>query len=328
MIDLPDDLENLKGQQAAPVDLPARRESFSKPEGYRPGLKLVNAIKVALLLRKPLLVTGRPGAGKTELGHYLAWKMRLSAEEEANPYAYQFNAKSSSIARDLFYNYDAIGHYRAKGAIRPFLTFNALGIAMLRCAKPTAELKKHLPEFAGVTGKQSVVVIDEIDKAPRDFPNDLLNEIDKSYFQIAELENLKVEADRVKAPILVITSNSEKGLPAAFLRRCVYYDIEPHSDQELKEIVSRRLTEFADLEGALLESAVKKFGELAREDSGMNHKPGTAELLDWLAALLGRGADVKADLKAQQARVNETYAALVKSQNDRAAAKKILGVTE
>ena len=332
MANLPEDLENLKGQPAALVELTTRREALSRPEGYKPDAKLVDAIKVALLLRKPLLVTGRPGTGKTELGHYLAWKMGLSAGEGVHRYAYQFDSKSNSIARDLFYTYDAIGHYRAGGEIRPFLSFNALGRALLRCARPTDELKELLPEFdtskPGHVARQSVVVIDEIDKAPRDFPNDLLNEIDRSYFHIQELKNLKVEADRVKAPILVITSNSEKNLPAAFLRRCVYYDIEPHSEKELREIVSIRLTEFADANGALLKSAVEKFGLLAREDSGMKHKPGTAELLDWLAALLGRGAQLDVELNKQGELMKATYAALVKSQEDRAVAKKILEETE
>ncbi len=229
--------------------------------------------------------------------------MQLAAKEEANRYAYQFNAKSNSLARDLFYSYGAIGHYRARGSIRPFLAFKCTGDCNAPLREAHGGSEKYLPEFHNPEPKQSVVVIDEIDKAPRDFPNDLLNEIDKSYFHVAELENLKVEADPVKAPILVITSNSEKNLPAAFLCRCVFYDIEPHSDQELKEIVSRCLNEFANIEGALLKSAIAKFGELAREDSGMDHKPGTAELLDWLATLLGRGADVDAELSAQQSRV-------------------------
>jgi MoxR-like ATPase len=317
---LPDDLENETEKPAAQVVLPSPRTKLTNPEHYKPGLGLVDAIKVALLVRKALLLTGRPGTGKTELGHYLAWKMQLKA--------YQFDAKSTSIAKDLFYYYDAIGHFRSgDGEIRPYLTFHALGKAILECATPTDELKKLLPEFSSSEPKQAVVVIDEIDKAPRDFPNDLLNEVDKKYFHIPELKNLKVEADQNKAPILVITSNSEQNLPAAFLRRCIYYDIEFPKDGALRSIVSKRIKELPDSEGTLVVSAVESFSKLANSDSGMKSPPGTAELLDWIIALLGSGATASTDLRKDKHLVKATYQALVKTQDDRLTAKQLLALS-
>jgi len=293
------------------------RESLNRPEGYLPGPDLEDAIQVALLLRKPLLLTGRPGTGKTELGRYLASAMNLPHEK--------FVAKSNSIARDLFYTYDAIGHFRSAGGdVKPFLTFNGLGRAFLNCAKPTDDLMAVLPERIPGEPKQSVVVIDEIDKAPRDFPNDLLNEIDLKYFHIPELRNVKVEALEDKAPILVITSNSEKNLPDAFLRRCVYYDIPFPGERELKRIVSRRLVELADAEAPLLQAAVGKFLLLAGDSSPMQHKPGTAELLDWIAALLESGA--KADVEPDMELIRKTYTAMVKRRDDDDAARQSLGL--
>jgi MoxR-like ATPase len=329
MVILPDDLENKTGEQARPVKLNPRRKTRSKPEGYKPDPGLVDAIKVALLIRKPLLLTGRPGTGKTELGHYLAWKMQLPA--------FQFDAKSTSVSRDLYYTYDAIQHLKAGGKIQPYLRFQALGKAIQRCAKYTDDLKALLPEFITLKPKQSVVVIDEIDKTPRDFPNDLLNEIDQDYFHIPELENLNIEADPEMAPILVITSNSEKNLPAAFLRRCVYYNIPDPKPEQLRTILSGRIAElstedgpvpegFATSDSRLVTSAVTLFGRLTNNESGMKLRPGTAELLDWMLALIGLGVTSETDLGERSDLVGKSYQTMVKTQDDLDTAKRILGV--
>jgi MoxR-like ATPase len=241
--------------------------------------------------------------------------------------ACQFNAKSSSTARDPFYTYDAIGHYRAGGGVLPFLTFNALGTAILECAVATDELRMLVPGLIPAKPRQSVVVIDEIDKAPRDFPNDLLNEIDKKYFHIPELKNVRIEASKAESPILIITSNSEKNLPGAFLRRCIYYDIPFPKPDELRLIVSRRIEEFADANGPLLTSAVNRFSSLAEDSAGMKHPPGTAELLDWMLALVRRGAKPDQDLSQQEQLVEQTFTALVKSQDDAGTAQQLLGLS-
>jgi MoxR-like ATPase len=317
---LPDDLENQTEAPSDPITLLTPRKRFSNCEGYKPDRGLVDAIKVALLLRKPLLLTGRPGTGKTELGHYLGWKLQLPV--------YQFDSKSSSIARDLFYVYDAIGHYRASGDIQRFITFNALGRAILNCAIQTEEFKEcladHIPDKPG----QSVVVIDEVDKTPRDFPNDLLNEIDNNYFRIPELKNLKISADPDLAPVVVITSNSEKNLPGAFLRRCVYYNVPFPKEDELRAIVSRRVVEFSDSEGTLLKDMTARFYKIAAEDAGLKHPPGTSELLDWALALVRRDARIDADFSVQEQLLRETVGALVKSEEDIVPAKRLLQVKD
>ena len=317
---LPQDLENDTAKPGEPVTLLQPRKRFSECEGYKPDRGLVDAIKVALLLRKPLLLTGRPGTGKTELGHYLGWKMHLPV--------YQFDSKSNSVARDLFYVYDAIRHFRAGGDIQPFLTFNALGLAILNCARQTPELVRDLPDCVAKKPTQSVVVIDEVDKTPRDFPNDLLNEIDNNYFRIPELRNLKVEAEPELAPVVIVTSNSEKNLPGAFLRRCVYYNVPFPKETELRAIVSRRVAEFSNSEGMLLKDMVDRFSAVAAEESGLKHPPGTSELLDWALALVRRDANTDANLSMQKQLLKETVGALVKSEDDLAPAKKLLGIDE
>ena len=342
-------MENKTRNPVASPDLPTPKLKYSHPAGYRPGDDLVAAVKVALLLRKPLLLTGRPGTGKTELGHYLAWKMGYEV--------FQFDAKSTSIARDLFYVYDAIGHYRA-GAdadIQDFLSFQALGTAILRCADrsgPSEENLKSESEEArkrrhihdairgrilkdfGSTAQQSVVVIDEVDKAPRDFPNDLLNEIDKWYFHIPEWRNVKIQAIREKTPILVITSNSEKNLPAAFLRRCVYCDIAFPKKEQLQDILSARLDELGAAQSAppvtlLGESAAVMFSSLAEETSGLKQPPGTAEFIDWVRAMVFSGANANTDLRKDPnaaGLMKATIHCLVKSMEDTKRVKELLGI--
>jgi MoxR-like ATPase len=315
---VPDDLLNQTETPSKPVKLFAPPKKFSDFEGYKPDKGLVDAIEVALLLRKPLVLTGRPGTGKTELGHYLGWKMNLPV--------YQFDAKSTSVARDLFYVYDAIRHFRAGGDIQPFLTFTAMGQAILDCANKTPEVVLALPKHLRDEPRRSVVVIDEVDKTPRDFPNDILNEIDNNCFRIPELANLEVRADLEWAPVVVITSNSEKNLPAAFLRRCVYYHVPVPEGEELKKIVSRRVAEFASPDGELLKDMVARFELVAGKDSTLRHPPSTSELLDWARALIRRGAQVDRNFSGQAKLLKETLGALIKSDEDLVPAKELLQV--
>lgn len=322
---LPEDLENKTGKPQKIERLPSRRRFQLRDEaGYQPDDNLVHAIRVALLLRKPLLVTGAPGTGKTDLGRYLAWKMGLNY--------FQYDSKSNSVSRDLYYHYDSLGRFQA-GQVgrsieaRQFLRFEALGEAILRSVATKdldPRVRELLPDgFDNPEARQSVVIIDEIDKAPRDFPNDLLNELEHNYFRIPELGISQIRAGEGYEPVVVVTSNSERNLPAPFLRRCVYYNIEFPSPGRLKDIVAKRITE-VQVDSEMLKSALDLF-LLLRRSTGFTKVPATAELLDWVLALSGLDADSGKSLKAQKARIVETMPALIKHEADRAVA---MGVVE
>ncbi len=306
------------------VPLPPRRKEQFDPAGYLPDPGLADALRVALILRRPLLLTGEPGTGKTDCARYLAWKLRYGVEPNYEPLV--FEAKSTSEATDLFYTYDTLARFQAKQTgeerIDPldYIHYNALGEAILQAYPANA------PEIRGCVPKdgwqhrgplQSVVLIDEIDKAPRDFPNDLLNEIDRSYFKIRELNNRKIDAPADKLPFLIVTSNSEKNLPAAFLRRCIYYDIPfPQEDKRLEQIVASRLGEFRDLESPLLAEGIQFFRYLREGEAGLQKLPATAELLDWLVYLTQRGADLKKGLRQQESLVKPSLVTLLKHEQD------------
>ena len=323
MSQLPTDLKNRTRKPSGSVQLPlSRKLDLRDASGYQPDDDLVDAIKVALLLRKPLLVTGEPGTGKTDLGRYLAWKTGFLF--------FQFEAKSNSVSRDLFYHYDSLARFQAAQSggqtdARSFLRFNALGEAILQSLTP-AQLDENvrglLPtDFVHQGPRQSVVVVDEIDKASRDFPNDLLNELEHNFFRVAELGLDRIRAAEGLEPVILVTSNSEKNLPAPFLRRCVYYNIEfPKDNSRLRDIVASRIGEFRAESTPLLDSALELFTLLRRDSVGLTKKPATAELLDWMLALLALNADVNSPLQKQSEMVKATLPALIKHGADRSAA--------
>jgi MoxR-like ATPase len=162
-----------------------------------------------------------------------------------------------------------------------------------------------------------VVLIDEIDKAQRDFPNDILNEIEGMYFKIPELDNVKIEADKAMRPVLVLTSNSEKHLPAAFLRRCVYYHIPFPDNNRLTAIIERRFGK-----PAFLAQALDIFNQL--RNSGLQKKPATAELLDWLQVLTKLYPEQKISLTQNKQALKNTLSVLVKTQEDREIAYQLI----
>lgn len=304
-----------KVRSPLPAQLSRTRRGEWKPDGYLPDDGLADAIRVALILRKPLLLTGEPGTGKTECAAYLAWKLGYGER-------LIFEAKSNSEARDLFYTYDTLGRFHAKDGdnakpdARNFIHYNALGEAILQ-TREGREVAGVLPPdgWSHRGPAQSVVLIDEIDKAPRDFPNDLLNEIDRLYFKIPELRNEVVRASEGFEPVLVITSNSEKNLPAAFLRRCVYYHI-PFPEGRLEEIVASRLHEFEPGGSALLRDAIGFFMYLRSAPAGVEKAPATAELLDWLLYLTQRGASLTLGLREQAELVEPSLVTLLKHERD------------
>ena len=294
------------------------------PSGYIPNENLVEAVNVALLLDQPLLLTGEPGTGKTQLAYSVAWQ--LSRQKQLNVLSdkvEKFETKSTSTARDLFYTFDTIGRFQAATGgdnvnNADYITFNALGRAILN-ALPKDKVKDIVPrDFTHAGPTRSVVLIDEIDKAPRDFPNDLLNEIAEMYFKIPELGNVKVggKADlKELRPIVIITSNSERNLPDPFLRRCVYYDISFPEPNELSEILLKRLPQLNGGDQGLSADAMAYFFRLRKEQL-VRRKISPAELIQWLTFMLARGAAEDLPLKASADVALEGLASLTKDPVD------------
>jgi MoxR-like ATPase len=235
---------------------------------YLPSDSLKNAVNLAIFLEKrPLLLKGEPGCGKTRLAEAVAYELGLPYEP--------WYIKSTTRAKDGLYSYDAVRRLhdaqltrvgtKSKSKIEDLDNYIKMG-ALGRAFK---------------NEQRAVVLIDEIDKADIDFPNDLLRELDEQKFTIDET------GEEVKAnypPIVFITSNDEKDLPDAFLRRCLFHYIEFPTNSELIEIVNAH---FAASPKGLVEKAVERFEELRgkMEKGKSGKKPSTSELLDWFAVL-------------------------------------------
>jgi MoxR-like ATPase len=223
---------------------------------------LRDIVNAAIVLQRPLLLKGEPGTGKTELAQVIAEDLGLRL--------IRWNIKSTSKASDGLYVYDTVQrlndsrfHDKDVSDIRQYIKLGKLGEAL--CS----------PE-------QVVLLIDEIDKADLEFPNDLLYELDQMSFDIVETgEHFRAR----HRPIVVITSNSEKELPDAFLRRCLFHYIE-FPDPPMMEKISR--VHFPDLRQKLLSHIVAKF-YMIRQKYDLKKRPSTCELLDWTQAILAAG---------------------------------------
>ena len=253
------------------------------PETYILSEKLAAAIKVAMTLGVPLLVTGEPGTGKPRLAYRVAHDLHAQdARFDKEPLI--FNIKTTSAAQDLFYTYDALRHFHDAGIAKAsaenapdasaYITKQALGKAIDDTHK----------------GKNSVVLIDEIDKAPRDFTNDILNEIENYEYDIKELpeqppiQKYKKE-DKDNKPdnpkiVVIMTSNSEKNLPEAFLRRVVFFHITFPDTSKLTEIVRKQLGDESKYTNTAF---IQHFQEVRK--AILRKKPATDELLKWLYIL-------------------------------------------
>jgi MoxR-like ATPase len=282
------------------------------PAGYLADEGLRDAVNVALALGQPLLVTGEPGTGKTQLAASLAYELGL-------PSPLVFHTKTTSTARDLFYRYDALGHFhdaqfrKEEARAEDYIAYEALGLAILLSMPPpdaNPSLPAHLRDLGPV---RSVVLVDEIDKAPRDLPNDVLNEIDNMSFTVRETGRT-FSADQSYRPIVVLTSNSEKNLPDAFLRRCVFYHIAFPDRARLAKIVRRRLRLDSSFTPQMLEHALEHFEKI--RDLTLKKKPATAELLAWLKILDRRRIDVGSLQRGEAEALTFTYAILSKSKED------------
>ncbi len=265
------------------------------PIDYVAEPRLLKAVEAAIALGKPLLVSGEPGTGKSRLANFVASQLALQTGSHENGFLadpYVFNTKSTSAACDLFYTYDAVGHFRTKtdAPVDTFIELKALGLAIAQTHglqalqnQPLGKIKNIHQVQMAAQPKSSVVLIDEIDKAPREFPNDILYEIEQNRFEIKELNQQLGLAKNKSRIIVIMTSNSEKNLPNAFLRRCVFYHI-PFPDKEmLKKIALARLKLGIDNQNTSLEKLIDIFNRI--RSVTVNKKPSTSEFLDWLNLL-------------------------------------------
>lgn len=265
-------------------------QRFNGSQEYVASDALMMAVNAAITLEKPLLIKGEPGTGKTMLAEQVA--AALDA-----PF-YQWHVKSTTKAQQGLYEYDAVSRLRD----------SQLGDDRVHDISNYIVKGKLWQAFEGE--KRAVLLIDEIDKADVEFPNDLLQELDKMEFYVHELSQTIAAKQR---PIVIITSNNEKELPDPFLRRCFFHFIDFPDKETLTQIVD---VHFPNLKKELLEEALKSFFTV-REMPGLKKKPSTSELLDWLKLLLAEDIDpaVLRDKDLKRA-IPPLHGALVKNEQD------------
>jgi MoxR-like ATPase len=262
---------------------------FGSTDTYVASDDLAIAVNAAVTLQRPLLVKGEPGTGKTELARQVAGALGLPLLE--------WHVKSTTKAQQGLYEYDAVSRLRD----------SQLGEARVHEVRNYIRKGKLWQAFEAEG--RVVLLIDEIDKADIEFPNDLLQELDRMEFHVYET------GETVKArhrPVVIITSNNEKELPDAFLRRCFFHYIRFPDADTLAAIVR---VHFPDIKDQLLTAALTQFYEL-REVPGLKKKPSTSEVLDWLRLLLAEDLapeDLRKDVKNALPRL---HGALLKNEQD------------
>ncbi|MDF1801263.1 MoxR family ATPase [Thalassovita sp.] len=262
---------------------------FQGTDAYVATDDLKVAVNAAVTLERPLLVKGEPGTGKTELARQVAQALGLTMIE--------WNIKSTTKAQQGLYEYDAVSRLRD----------SQLGEERVHDVKNYIKKGKLWQAFEA--GEKVVLLIDEVDKADIEFPNDLLQELDKMEFHVYETgETIKAQV----RPIVIITSNNEKELPDAFLRRCFFHYIRFPEPEVMKQIVE---VHHPDIKQKLLTTALTQFYEL-RETAGLKKKPSTSEVLDWLKLLLAEDMTPE-DLKRDGANaLPKLHGALLKNEQD------------
>ncbi len=246
-------------------------ERFSGTSTYITSPELRHSVNVSAAIERPLLIKGEPGTGKTLLAHAVA--------EDLGMELVTWNVKSTSKAVDGLYVYDTVQRLQDSrfgdkdvSDIRQYIKLGPLGRAL-------------------TASETKVLLIDEIDKADLEFPNDLLHELDVMEFTIAETGDVHTASHR---PIVIITSNAEKELPDAFLRRCVFHYIQFPERDLMAKIVK---VHHPDINKKLLKQCLEKFYWL-RELNGLRKRPSTSELIDWIGALIAAG--ISADVVAKE----------------------------
>ncbi|ASD68012.1 MULTISPECIES: AAA family ATPase [Pseudoalteromonas] len=270
---------------------------FKGTDQYIATSALQQAVNAAIVLEKPLLIKGEPGTGKTLLAEELA----KSLDTEL----IQWHIKSTTKAQQGLYEYDAVSRLRDSQLGDPRV--NDVGNYIIK--------GKLWQAFTAT--KRPVLLIDEIDKADIEFPNDLLLELDKMEFHVYETnEQIKAKV----RPIVIITSNNEKELPDAFLRRCFFHYIDFPSKEEMQQIVD---VHFPHIKANLVQRALESFFQL-RDTPNLKKKPSTSELLDWLKLLLAE--DISPDAlhdKSNQGGLMPLFGALLKNEQDVSLVEKL-----
>ena len=262
---------------------------FSGTKAYVATDDLTVAVNASVVLERPLLVKGEPGTGKTELARQVAQALGLELIE--------WHIKSTTKAQQGLYEYDAVSRLRD----------SQLGEARVHDVRNYIKPGRLWQAFTAE--RKTVLLIDEVDKADIEFPNDLLQELDRMEFQVHETGETITASHR---PIVIITSNNEKELPDAFLRRCFFHYIRFPDMETMRRIVE---VHHPGIKERLLATALSQFFEL-RETPGLKKKPSTSEVLDWLKLLLAE------DLSAEDLKLDgnnalpKMHGALLKNEQD------------
>ncbi|MEE2954882.1 MAG: MoxR family ATPase [Pseudomonadota bacterium] len=262
---------------------------FTGTKNYVTTNDLNMAVNAAVTLERPLLVKGEPGTGKTLLAVEVSQSLKMPL--------FEWHIKSTTKALHGLYEYDAVSRLRDS-------QLGEEGVANIRNYIDRGPLWR-----AFENEQQSVVLIDEIDKADIEFPNDLLQELDRMEFYVYETQETIKAKHR---PIVIITSNNEKELPDAFLRRCFFHYIRFPENETMEKIVK---VHFPDIKKNLLKEALEVFYSL-RTVNGIKKKPSTSELLDWIKLLLVEDIDAKAVKSDSNNAIPQLYGALLKNEQD------------
>jgi MoxR-like ATPase len=285
-------------------------EQLPNPMNFIPDDNLKDIVNLALSLKKPLLITGEPGVGKSMIAHRIAFDLH------SRPLIFYF--KSSSKVQDIFYSFDVVGNFFSKEPIPPEsqIQLGAMGLAILL----TLDKETAMPFFAeywqGIGSKQSVVLLEGVDKAPRDILVDVFNEIQTMEFSIKEI-NKRFKADQRFKPIIIFTADNENELPREFLRGCIFYRILFPTKDRLTEITKAHFQGYEGFDDQLVIEAIDHFLYIRNLD--LKRKPSMGEYLTWIKCLIGNGLNrfgFKQLTYEQSEKLRASYSVLAKNRED------------